>query len=404
MSDAARSGDASAGSLFEGKTFWLSQRIPKRTWIKEIIQNNGGIIKLQEKDADVKLVDHTMRNLPADSYSYRYVENSVRLGKLQPLELYIAGPSPVRPVGATNIPTRGHKIQYTLADDQALWDWMEPLERNPNTQIQGNRPYQIFAAQNPRHTFQSYRERYLKTLRGRPRPGGPRAPETPREEIESRPAQPAVSETREQSLPPDRKRKQPIDANELQPQEEPKRRALESTSSHSESSLSRPPASEHLSTAPSKRIGRVEPRKKSQNSKDRDAVDPVFLELPFLPSSPEPEELDATIQDAQDNRPWINNCVRTGKAPDMDTAVKSLHCTGFDRPLAEKVLDSWAAGKGTPDDIPGIWTAEDDQCLEADDARAIEKAIKKHGSRRFDARWDYLKLAREFGLQPEAGD
>lgn len=33
------------------------------------MQNHGGTVVLMEKDADVKLVDHTRKNLPDDTYS-----------------------------------------------------------------------------------------------------------------------------------------------------------------------------------------------------------------------------------------------------------------------------------------------------------------------------------------------
>ena len=70
--------------LFEGKQFWLSQNIPQRSRFKELIQvtlpyfqiefaksnsvqQHGGIIRLQEKDADILLVDHARKNLPFNS-------------------------------------------------------------------------------------------------------------------------------------------------------------------------------------------------------------------------------------------------------------------------------------------------------------------------------------------------
>ena len=70
------------------------------------------------------------------------MEDSYRRGELQDLESYRAGPSAARPVGATNIPTRGHKVYYTLEDDQLLWDWMQPYEQNPKASIRGNKIYQ----------------------------------------------------------------------------------------------------------------------------------------------------------------------------------------------------------------------------------------------------------------------
>lgn len=69
--------------LFEGKQFWLSLNIPQRSRFKALIevtpwlhisypksnaqQQHGGIIRLLETDADIVLVDHTKKNLPANS-------------------------------------------------------------------------------------------------------------------------------------------------------------------------------------------------------------------------------------------------------------------------------------------------------------------------------------------------
>jgi telomeric repeat-binding factor 2-interacting protein 1 len=46
----------------------------------------------------------------------------------------------------------------------------------------------------------------------------------------------------------------------------------------------------------------------------------------------------------------------------------------------------------------GVWTEEDDRCLESQDARDVERVTKKHGDRLFQARWEYLEMARERGL------
>lgn len=65
---------------------------------------------------------------------------------MQNLEPYRAGPSEARPVGASYIPTRNHKVPYTVADDQLLWDWMQKYERDSTASISGNKIYQELAA------------------------------------------------------------------------------------------------------------------------------------------------------------------------------------------------------------------------------------------------------------------
>ena len=61
--------------------------------------------------------------------------------------------------------------------------------------------------------------------------------------------------------------------------------------------------------------------------------------------------------------------------------------------LVDKVLKYITSGKDIPD-IPGVWTAEDDRCLEGTDARAIERLSKKHGAEYFDTRFEYLSMTR----------
>lgn len=70
----------------------------------------------------------------------------------------------------------------------------------------------------------------------------------------------------------------------------------------------------------------------------------------------------------------------------------------MDPDLADKVLDQLIAGKGIPEDIPGVWTRWDDKCMEGKDARDIERVLKKHGMELFEGRWDYLGKARAAGL------
>lgn len=65
----------------------------------------------------------------------------------------------------------------------------------------------------------------------------------------------------------------------------------------------------------------------------------------------------------------------------------------MDPDLADVVLDSLLAGHGMPTEMRGVWTAEDDECLEAQDSREIQRVIEKHGDLLQD-RWDYLNMTR----------
>lgn len=60
-------------------------------------------------------------------YSFKYVEKSIQNGRLEDLAAHRAGKSS-RTVGARDIPTRHHRVSYTLEDDQILWDWLQPYE------------------------------------------------------------------------------------------------------------------------------------------------------------------------------------------------------------------------------------------------------------------------------------
>ncbi|KAF7587990.1 hypothetical protein BBP40_006442 [Aspergillus hancockii] len=420
---------APSGPLFQGKQFWLSQNIPQRSRFKETIQNHGGIIRLHEKDADIKLVDHARKNLPPDTYSYRYVEWSIRNGKLEDLEKHRAGPSAARPVGATNIPTRSHKLPYTLEDDQFLWDWMSPYEEDSNAPIQGNRIYQELAAQNRRHPYQSWRDRYLKRLRGRPRPGG-----MPKQYNSASPTQEGLRKSpgREKPEPQrkqshnghaavdelyERKRKRTPDHNNpdrgMNGVASQKRRAIDKTlldSTHAVLNAQQSKSPNHQNTptpaSPAMKethiigdpntdtLGAAESENPLNHDLDN-TIDPFFLELPFLPSSPNSEPEEPPSQDIQT---WIDTRLRTGRAENEAQIIAALRCTSMDSYLADKVLDYLTAGKDIPNDIPGVWTAEDDRCIEADQTRPIKRVLEKHGSESFNARWKYLEMARAAGL------
>jgi hypothetical protein len=84
------------------------------------------------------------------SYSYQYVELSIRYGRLESLEAYRVGPSKevTHPVGAHGIPSRRHRRHFTVADDKILWDWMQPYEERGDP-IAGNVCYQLLAGKVP---------------------------------------------------------------------------------------------------------------------------------------------------------------------------------------------------------------------------------------------------------------
>ncbi|KAL2002814.1 hypothetical protein VTN02DRAFT_5857 [Thermoascus thermophilus] len=537
-----------SGTLFEGKKFWLSRNVPQRNRFKELIQINGGVIVLQDHQADIKLVDHLRRGLAPDTYSYQWVEESIKNGRLENLELYRAGRSAgtTRPVGASGVPTRRSKVPYTLEDDQILWDWLQPYEKQ-GAAVMGNKIYEMLEEKHPRHTFQSWRDRYLKKLRGQPRPGGPSsaAQQTPsRQEVDGRtgaeaasprPAQvkkrsfarPATasyesrrretdqsrtqnedSESSDSQIPtatnhpttpsrqisraslmreggtrspqaqrspslhlqspnvPDRAPRSPQapsaaadsrDAAESSPRTKRDPRADTETSRNqgilkrkrqSTDAVSeiprfdmdrRPDHKRRATDSIPKRIPSIqeEPRIKIEEEEENDVrveetesdetdseerfdtarqvqdtqdvptapqqdVDNLLMELPFPPSSPGSEDGDNETEGAgegaedaiSDLDEWIDSRLRTGQAKDERQVIKALRCTSMDPDLADQVLSYLVAGKGIPQDMRGVWTPEDDKCLEGTDARDIDRLLKKHGTDLYNRRFEYLEMVR----------
>ncbi|KAM5452841.1 hypothetical protein MaudCBS49596_003149 [Microsporum audouinii] len=160
----------SGSPLFKNMKFWLSKSVPQRAHMKHQIEAYGGRVVILEKDADVLLVDHLRKDNPPGTYSYQFVERSIRLGLLQELNKFLVG----MPRGSVRQPAMGpakrYREPFTAKDDQILYDWMKPFEQAGGA-VSGNKIYQKLEAQHPSHTWQSWRERYLKKVRGLPRPG-----------------------------------------------------------------------------------------------------------------------------------------------------------------------------------------------------------------------------------------
>jgi telomeric repeat-binding factor 2-interacting protein 1 len=137
-------------------------------------------------------------------------------------------------------------------------------------------------------------------------------------------------------------------------------------------------------------------------------VDPLFQNLPFFPSSSEPDteddeeedddedEEDSDTEDYPDISSWVNAQVARGA--DVATVLDALRYTSMEPVLAKKLLKILKAGGPVPENMRGVWTEEDDRCVESQDARDVERVTTKHGDRLFQARWEYLEMARERGL------
>lgn len=360
-------------------------------------------------------------------------------------------------MGASHIPTKGKRTDFSLQDDQIVYDYLYPYEQGQGMPISGNRIYKALSQkvwfipslnqlailippmQFPQHPWQSWRSRYLRVLRGKPHPGGgaPRpdlvhevreAPTAPQPASQHR--QEAVAQSRALQVmdpqhastvtsSPKRKRVPGTRSSAAASPSPSKRRMIEASRSagplapesraKESELLSRPPEPieplqppRHTQNPPSaptrskESVSAQGARAESAND-DQDAVDPNFLELPFLPSSPEPDHEELDEDEFPDVDAWIDSQLARGNA-DESTIISVLRSANMDQELAGEVLRYWDHEKGIPEDMPGIWTAEDDKCLEGQDARGVQRVLTKHGQDAVNSRWEYLRMALERGM------
>ncbi|KAJ5612489.1 hypothetical protein N7510_005683 [Penicillium lagena] len=444
---------APLSNLFNGTLFWVSSYVSRRRALKELIKHHGGRVVISPKDADIRLVDPEKKghDVSLDTYSYMWVERTVEKGQLEPFEPYQVQPSGPRPMGASYIAPKATRAGYTLKDDQLLFDWVAAYKEITGTGGNGNGVYQELEKYYPQHPWQSWRSRYVKRLRGSPRPGGgePR----PIEDllpIESNPPRWAVVQYREEpavrveepklqaasSRTPKRKRDStpgpssvfPIGAD-LAPS--PKRISAGTTlinatpatrQSPHEVRESRPlspslaiplprnyqpdptqPAATHPTQSPHAAEAAATQSKPPPSEPAMSAA--FLLELPFFPSPPEPEEDDGKSEDEDEDidydewvgihdiNLWIDSRIAR-HGVDESEVINTLRCTSMNPIIADKVLRLVAAGKDIPTDMRGFWTPEDDQCLEGGDSYGVERVLKKHGDEAVTARWEYLSMAR----------
>ncbi|KAJ5347236.1 uncharacterized protein N7506_000489 [Penicillium brevicompactum] len=128
----------------------------------------------------------------------------------------------------------------------------------------------------------------------------------------------------------------------------------------------------------------------------KDNFDPGFLELPFPPSSSPPEPTEDDVSETPDIDSWID--ARLARGADESHIFDALRCTSMEMEMADRVLKHLSAGKGIPNNMPGVWTTEDDECFQAEEHSKVQRALSKHGAGAFKARWEYFRLAREGGI------
>jgi hypothetical protein len=130
------------GTLFEGKKFFLTQRLPQRSRFVDLVKSNGGTVVILEKKADYVIADHFRRDCPPGSISYTFIEQSVKDGELADPEQHLAGPATgtLRAAGST-MPAKGTRTPYTPEDDRLLYKWVKDHERGGTGLANGNEIY-----------------------------------------------------------------------------------------------------------------------------------------------------------------------------------------------------------------------------------------------------------------------
>jgi hypothetical protein len=176
---------APAGTgLFAGLKFWIAQRVPIRSQlIKEVVSNGGQVVPL-EKQADMLIADPVRKDVPPGSYSWQFIDFSVGRGRLEDRETHLIIPGGIsRPAGAgASVPAKKSRMAFSAEDDDILTRWVlskdrqgayvsgndiyKELEKKVSQSAFSSEPARLLAdqEQNPRHTWQSWRDRWVKKL------------------------------------------------------------------------------------------------------------------------------------------------------------------------------------------------------------------------------------------------
>ncbi|KAK6073865.1 transcription factor [Seiridium cupressi] len=187
------------GTLFKDMKFWVAHRVPLRsTWIQDIqvlhnlaqqppnhaneTQNNGGSVVQLDKHADFLIADHARKDVPAGSYSWKWIEDSVKSGKLLDKKDFLIGTpgNETRPVGS--VQQKSTRTPFTKADDLLLGRFVTKYERE-GIAVSGNVIYKQLEAKYPHHTYQSWRDRWVKKLQFLLRPEVPDGSPSPPAEV-----------------------------------------------------------------------------------------------------------------------------------------------------------------------------------------------------------------------------
>ncbi|KAI0389063.1 hypothetical protein F5Y17DRAFT_450446 [Xylariaceae sp. FL0594] len=153
--------------VFQGLKFWLSSYVPQRPACMNTIMKNGGVITARERDADL-LICNPKRSPVSGSYSHELIEDAVRACSLDAKDDYLCTAAPIRPGAPAGTSTKPKvtRNRFTRPEDDLLTDYVREMEKLGEP-ISGNEIYKSFADNHPSHTWQAWRDRWVKSLQFR---------------------------------------------------------------------------------------------------------------------------------------------------------------------------------------------------------------------------------------------
>lgn len=130
------------GRLFEGKKFWVAQRVPQRSALLGLIKTNGGSVVQLEKQADWMIDDHFRKNCLPGTINYEFIHKSIAKGEIQDPDEYPAGPrtGTAREVGSISRPAKATRASFTPEEDRILYKWARDAQRI-GAAVNGNELY-----------------------------------------------------------------------------------------------------------------------------------------------------------------------------------------------------------------------------------------------------------------------
>ncbi|KAI0973296.1 TRF2-interacting telomeric protein/Rap1 C terminal domain-containing protein [Xylaria arbuscula] len=151
--------------VFGGFKFWVSARVPQRKSCVNSIEEHGGTVVAREGNADILICDEAKAPVPG-SYSYKLISEAIGEGSLDIKEDYLCDSLATNPTSSIK-PGPGPKLtrkKFTEEDDRILMKFVTEQDRLGEP-TGGNDIYKKLADKYPHHTWQSWRDRWVKKLK-----------------------------------------------------------------------------------------------------------------------------------------------------------------------------------------------------------------------------------------------